>query len=177
MTWGNWKYKFSRIKSLRKQKTEVKFPLWSVTLSLFASDSFEIWHLGGLDGRSNDLKVADLGGFFPSLVVFEEYCEIHHILQFDKLEWYQLPIKVLGSQTGHKKKQPVTNQSVRLRLPEERILRTLSNFKYAPMLYILKKYKVTKSKTWKLHLFLINHIWICSECYAIVKLIFFSSLS
>lgn len=71
-----------------------------MTLPFLPCHPPEVCHLGGLNRRANDLDVADLCGLSASLVVLEEYSEVHDVLELDKLEGHQLTFQVLGGQPG-----------------------------------------------------------------------------
>ena len=57
-----------------------------MTLSLLASYTFEVRHVCGGYGCSNDAQVVDLGHVVARLIILEEKLQILHVLELHELQ-------------------------------------------------------------------------------------------
>ena len=80
-----------------------KIGLTEMSFSFLSGDSFEIVHVGGADGRSDDSKVIDLSDLFVSLIVLEEKLQVCHVLELDELQRDGGSLKLLGCQSDTEK--------------------------------------------------------------------------
>lgn len=70
-----------------------------MSFTFFPDDALEFAHVGGDDGRADELEMVDLGGFGACLVVLDEDLDVLDVLEFDEAESDWGAFEVLGFQT------------------------------------------------------------------------------
>ena len=71
-------------------------------LSLLAGDSFEVLHIGGLDGGPDDAEEVEVRYVVAALVVRHEKSQVLHVLELDKPQVYRVPFLKGGMGTKRK---------------------------------------------------------------------------